>query len=688
MGVVGLGIVLPLVIQSLAVTHRIVHTPARARPGDGRRARAALRHRLRRAGTATGPAALERSRAWLPSRHDVVHDAAVRGRAPRDRRAVLEPLPRRHRPRPRAARRLRPRGPRPRRLRRLQLGGRLARDRWSRRRTRARTSSSRATSTGGTHPLKAWLVFEVLGVFAGALLSGLLAGRVRGHRSRRGRACRSACGSLLAFAGGALMAVGAALARGCTSGQALTGGALLNLGSWAFMMMRLRRRLRGRRVHEEAVAMSAPFYKYGAFGDEASLVVAFLIGIGFGFFLERAGLRQREEAGVAVLPGRPRGLQGDVHRDRDRDARRHVPRLDRASWTCRSSTSCPTYWVAQVVGGLVLGVGFVVGGYCPGTSLVSTATGKLDGLVFVLGFAAGTLGFAVAFPLVKGLYLAGDAGHEDAAAGHSACRHGVLVFAVVLMAVGGFAGATWVERLDGAAPSRPRPSGVGGDHGTLAVEPHPQPEARRSSRSAWALVAVFATVTPAQTVTVDAKELLTSVERREDHVTPQELAAWIIEGRADYRLDRHPRREGVRRVPHPHRRERPARDGRRRCARPHRQARPLRRRRHPRRAGVDGPQGPGLHVRLHAARGPRRVEGRGPLPRRSPRTPSPEEQARFERAAQVARFFGGQPRAAAAPGGEPGPRTTLAAPAMPSVAPPTLPGGGGATAPRKKKEGC
>jgi hypothetical protein len=41
----------------------------------------------------------------------------------------------------------------------------------------------------------------------------------------------------MAFAGGALMAVGAAFAGGCTSGQALTGGALLNLGSWAFMMM-------------------------------------------------------------------------------------------------------------------------------------------------------------------------------------------------------------------------------------------------------------------------------------------------------------------------------------------------------------------------------------------------------------------------------------------------------------------
>jgi len=90
--------------------------------------------------------------------------------------------------------------------------------------------------TGGGSPFKEWLVFEGLGVFAGALLSGLLAHRFaliveKGPRvSTRARL-------LTAFAGGALMAIGAAFARGCTSGQALTGGALLNLGSWAFMMM-------------------------------------------------------------------------------------------------------------------------------------------------------------------------------------------------------------------------------------------------------------------------------------------------------------------------------------------------------------------------------------------------------------------------------------------------------------------
>jgi uncharacterized protein len=87
----------------------------------------------------------------------------------------------------------------------------------------------------GAHPLKAWLVFEIAGAFVGALLSGLLAGRVA-RTIEKGP--RVSAGTRLAFAfvGGAVMAIGAAFARGCTSGQALTGGSLLNLGSWAAML--------------------------------------------------------------------------------------------------------------------------------------------------------------------------------------------------------------------------------------------------------------------------------------------------------------------------------------------------------------------------------------------------------------------------------------------------------------------
>jgi len=89
----------------------------------------------------------------------------------------------------------------------------------------------------GTHsPLMSWLPFEVLGMLVGAFISGLLARRVE-VTTEKGPHVSVGTRLGMAFAGGGLMAFGAALARGCTSGQALTGGALLNLGSWAFMLM-------------------------------------------------------------------------------------------------------------------------------------------------------------------------------------------------------------------------------------------------------------------------------------------------------------------------------------------------------------------------------------------------------------------------------------------------------------------
>jgi uncharacterized protein len=190
--------------------------------------------------------------------------------------------------------------------------------------------------------------------------------------------------------------------------------------------------------------MSAPLYKLGAFGDEASLVVAFLIGIGFGFFLERAGFGSARKlvsqfylSDLAVFKVMFTAIV---------TAMLGVTYLSWAGFLDLSLLYLvPTYWVAQVVGGLVLGVGFVVGGYCPGTSIVAAATGKVDGLVFVLGFAAGTLGFALAFPLLKGIYTAGELGTRTLPQALGV-PYGVLVFGVVLMAVLGFMGATWVEK--------------------------------------------------------------------------------------------------------------------------------------------------------------------------------------------------------------------------------------------------
>ena len=89
--------------------------------------------------------------------------------------------------------------------------------------------------TGDKNPLKDWLVFEVIGVIVGGFISGALAGRIK-VSTFKGPNITNGKRLMFAFLGGGIMGFGAKLARGCTSGQALTGGALLNLGSWVFML--------------------------------------------------------------------------------------------------------------------------------------------------------------------------------------------------------------------------------------------------------------------------------------------------------------------------------------------------------------------------------------------------------------------------------------------------------------------
>ncbi|OFW09890.1 MAG: hypothetical protein A3H96_01670 [Acidobacteria bacterium RIFCSPLOWO2_02_FULL_67_36] len=91
-----------------------------------------------------------------------------------------------------------------------------------------------AAQPGG--PWRDWLLFELAGVFVGGFVSARLAGRFK-RTVERGAGTTVRSRLLLAGAGGSVMGVGAALARGCTSGQALTGGALLSVGSWGFMLM-------------------------------------------------------------------------------------------------------------------------------------------------------------------------------------------------------------------------------------------------------------------------------------------------------------------------------------------------------------------------------------------------------------------------------------------------------------------
>ena len=86
----------------------------------------------------------------------------------------------------------------------------------------------------GGSPLDDWLVLEILGVTVGGLISAVAAGRFR-FTVEKGPRSDDRSRLYMAFGGGAIMGIGAKLARGCTSGQALTGGALLSVGSWLFI---------------------------------------------------------------------------------------------------------------------------------------------------------------------------------------------------------------------------------------------------------------------------------------------------------------------------------------------------------------------------------------------------------------------------------------------------------------------
>lgn len=198
--------------------------------------------------------------------------------------------------------------------------------------------------------------------------------------------------------------------------------------------------------------MSAPFYKFAAFGDEASLVVAFAIGIGFGFFLERAGFGSARK-----LTAQFYFKDLAVFKVMFTAIVTAMLGLFYLSWIGLVDLSLvyfgPTYLLPQIVGGLILGIGFVVGGYCPGTSVVAVATGKADALVFLAGVVAGIFAFGEVSPAIQGFVNATPLG-EVTLPQLLGLRYGLVVFLVVLMALAGFKGAEALERRKEAQSDR------------------------------------------------------------------------------------------------------------------------------------------------------------------------------------------------------------------------------------------
>jgi hypothetical protein len=136
-----------------------------------------------------------------------------------------------------------------------------------------------------------------------------------------------------------------------------------------------------------------PLVSHIEWSAATDLVIALVLGLGFGFCLERAGFGSaRKLTAVFYL------FDMAV-----------VKVMFTAIVTCMTGIALlsalgavdisqlyvePTALPAQVIGGLLFGAGFMIGGYCPGTAMAAIATGRKDGFAFALGMLAGVWGFA------------------------------------------------------------------------------------------------------------------------------------------------------------------------------------------------------------------------------------------------------------------------------------------------------
>jgi len=145
-------------------------------------------------------------------------------------------------------------------------------------------------------------------------------------------------------------------------------------------------------------------------GNELNFVVALFIGIGFGFILEQAGFSTSKK-----LVGLFYGYDFTVLRvffTAGVTAMIGVITLDHFGMLDMDIVYVnPTFLWSAIVGGLIMGVGFVVGGFCPGTSFCAAAIGKKDGMAFVVGSFVGVFLFTEGFPLFAELYVAESWGY-------------------------------------------------------------------------------------------------------------------------------------------------------------------------------------------------------------------------------------------------------------------------------------
>jgi hypothetical protein len=152
-----------------------------------------------------------------------------------------------------------------------------------------------------------------------------------------------------------------------------------------------------------------PLSSHIEFTVGVDLALALAIGIGFGFALERAGFGSARKL-TAVFYFHDMAVV-KVMFTAIVTAMAGLFLLSAAGLLDLAELYVePTALAAQIVGGLLFGAGFIVGGYCPGTSIAAAATGRKDGLAFLLGMLTGVMAYAELTPGIEGWIKASTQG--------------------------------------------------------------------------------------------------------------------------------------------------------------------------------------------------------------------------------------------------------------------------------------
>jgi uncharacterized membrane protein YedE/YeeE len=144
----------------------------------------------------------------------------------------------------------------------------------------------------------------------------------------------------------------------------------------------------------------APLSSYYAFPEWLSMLTAFLIGTGFGFALEQAGFSSSRK-----LAGMFYGYDTTVLKvffTASIVALIGSQFLSYLGLLNLNQVYVNEFYVtAAVAGGLIMGAGFIMGGFCPGTGLSAMSIGKIDAMIFVAGGVVGAFLFTETYPLIE-----------------------------------------------------------------------------------------------------------------------------------------------------------------------------------------------------------------------------------------------------------------------------------------------